>query len=309
MRASHIPTIESEGIDSAWPALLPVCRSHFLRIAGLILLTVLNVVAAPTPEAIRQLSDDFFALKPSTALRAGLSWDEAVAARRSYVQLLQTKLGPPVGFKVALTSKAAQEMAGAASPARGVLLEKMILPEGVEVPASYGARPIYEADFIAVVKDDGINEAKTPLEAARHLSELVAFIELADRMTAEGEKVDGNLVSAINAGARSGVLGRRVPIRATPEFVDSLGKMKVTVRDETGATLAEATGQALLGHPLNPVLWLLEDLRKTGERLKSGDLISLGSFARPQPPRPGQTITVDYEGLGQPLSISVHFKP
>ena len=45
---------------------------------------------------------------------------------------------------------------------------------------------------------------------------------------------------------------------------------------------AKAKGKALLGNPLNAVLWLVKDLAATGEKLKSGDLISLGSFAKPE---------------------------
>jgi len=159
-----------------------------------------------------------------------------------------------------------------------------------------------------VVKDAGINEAKTPLEAARHLSEIVAFIELPDRIVAESEKIDGNLITAINASARLGVLGERTRIRPTEEFVSALQKMKVTAVNKAGNVVANATGDALLGHPLNPVLWLVQDLAATGERLKAGDLISLGSFAKPQPPKAGERITVRYEGLpGKPLQVSVNF--
>jgi 2-keto-4-pentenoate hydratase len=61
-----------------------------------------------------------------------------------------------------------------------------------------GARPIYEPDLIVVVKDEGINDAKTISDVVRHLSEVVAFIELPDRIVAESEKLDGNLVTAIN---------------------------------------------------------------------------------------------------------------
>ncbi len=84
--------------------------------------------------------------------------------------------------------------------------------------------------------------------------------------------------------------------------------MTVTATDQTGAELAKAKGDALLGHPLNPVLWLIKDLCETGEKLRPGDLISLGSFARPQPPKAGQTLTVRYDGLPTgPIQVSVKF--
>jgi 2-keto-4-pentenoate hydratase len=191
-----------------------------------------------------------------------------------------------------------------------VLLRDMMLKDGAKVPANFGARPIWEADLIVVVKDAGINDTTTLLDVARHLSEVVAFIELPDRIVAETEKVDGNLITAINSSARLGVLGQRRNIDPTPEFVAALEKITVTATDQNGAELAKAKGDALLGHPLNPVLWLIKDLAATDEKLQAGDLISLGSFARPQSPQAGQTVTVRYDGLpGGPLQASVQFVP
>jgi 2-keto-4-pentenoate hydratase len=266
------------------------------------------VLPASADDAVKQLTDDYFAKRPSQSLHAGLQLDEARRVQKEFVASLVPKLGPRVGYKVGLTSKAVQEAVGASTPVRGVLLRDMMLNDGAKVSAKFGARPIWEADLIAVVKDAGINKARTPLEVARHLSEVVAFIELPDRIVAETEKVDANLITALNSSARLGVLGERVKVKATPEFVAALEKMTVTATDQSGAELAKAKGDALLGHPLNPVLWLIEDLAATGESLKAGDLISLGSFARPQEPQAGQSVTVRYDGLpGGPLKVSVLF--
>jgi len=268
------------------------------------------LAAAPSADAIKQLAEDYFAKRPSQSVHAGVSLDEARRAQKEFVAHLTPKLGPRVGFKVGLTSKAVQESVGASSPVRGELLRDMMLKDGAKVSANFGARPIWEPDLIVVVKDAGINEAKTLLEVAAHLSEVVAFIELPDRMVAETEKMDGNLITAINVSARLGVLGQRLKVDPTSEFVAALEKMTVTATDQNGAELAKATGDALLGHPLNPVLWLIKDLAATGEKLQSEDLISLGSFARPQTPQPGQTVTVRYDGLpAGSFKASVQFVP
>jgi len=282
-----------------------------IRIALFIAVLVgcrLALAAPPSADAIKQLTEDYFARCTNQSVHAGLTIDEARRAQKEFVAHLTPKLGPRVGFKVGLTSKAVQESVGASAPVRGVLLRDMMLKDGAHVSARFGARPIWEPDLIVVVKDAGINEARTPLDVARHLSEVVAFIELPDRIVAETEKMDGSLITAINTSARLGVLGQRVKIEATAKFLTALEKMTVTTTAQNGSELAKATGDALLGHPLNPVLWLISDLAATGEKLKAGDLISLGSFARPQPPRAGQTVTVRYDGLpGGPLKASVRF--
>jgi NADPH:quinone reductase-like Zn-dependent oxidoreductase len=43
-------------------------------------------------------------------------------------------------------------------------------------------------------------------------------------------------------------------------------------------------------------------------RLRAGDILSLGSFTAPMPPKPGMKVTVTYEGLPGNPTVSVHFK-
>ena len=78
--------------------------------------------------------------------------------------------------------------------------------------------------------------------------------------------------------------------------------------DASGATLAENTGAATLGNPLNAVVWLVEDLAKVGRKLSAGDLISVGSFTPLTPPKAGQAISVRYEGLPGTPKVSVNFE-
>jgi 2-keto-4-pentenoate hydratase len=50
-------------------------------------------------------------------------------------------------------------------------------------------------------------------------------------------------------------------------------------------------------NPINVVLWLAGDIKKSGGALKTGDLLSLGTFSRLHPAKPGGTVRVRYEGL------------
>jgi 2-keto-4-pentenoate hydratase len=130
---------------------------------------------------------------------------------------------------------------------------------------------------------------------------------LPDVIVSTNRPLTGALLTAVNVGARLGVLGERVPVKATPEFVRALAEMTVTVTDQTGAELGRAQGKLILDQPLNAVLWLREELRRRGQQLKAGDVISLGSL-KALPPPPGQVITVRYEGLpGGPIKASVRF--
>jgi 2-keto-4-pentenoate hydratase len=64
----------------------------------------------------------------------------------------------------------------------------------------------------------------------------------------------------------------------------------------------------VLGHPLNAVVWLVQDMAREGRALKKGDLVSLGSFSKLLPPKPGLAVEVTYQGLPGNPSVAVSFK-
>jgi 2-keto-4-pentenoate hydratase len=275
--------------------------------AVLVLLVAVSTVQA-APDQISTMAENYLALREVPQWKGSSTYDEALLVQDAFVQQLIPKLGKPVGFKVGLIAKDVQDRFNIAHPVRGRLLSRMILPNDSQVPLQYGVRPVCEADLIVVVKDSGINRAENMMDALKNLKEVVAFIELADSFVATNPPVDGIALTAANVGARLGVIGGRVPVKTSPEFVHALAQMRVSVQDDTGADLGQGQGKVILSHPLNAVLWLAEDLRKTGQKLRAGDLISLGSI-KAFTPAAGRRITVTYQGLpGGPIAASVRFQ-
>ena len=262
----------------------------------------------PSPERVNTILRFQEMKLPLRGLRADLSMADAECGRRRLVERLEAMDNRIVGYKAGLTSRAVQERFGVTSPVRGVLLEKMLLKDGAAVPADFGARPVYEADLLVIVKDASIHQAKTHLDVLRSISLVVPFIELPDLQVAEGEKLSAPLIVSLNVGARLGVVGKGIPAQATPEFAAALAAMRVVVADQKGAEIASGRGAAILDHPLNAVLWLAQELDRSGVKLKAGDILSLGSFTAPLQPWPGLAVTVRYEGLPGNPSVSVQFK-
>ena len=268
----------------------------------------ITYAACPSHEKVSAMVRAWEALEPVRGLRADLSMADALCGQKRLVQKLELALGPVVGYKAGLTNPAVQKRFGIDAPLRGTLLQRMLLQEGKDVPAKFGARPVYEADLLVVVKNAGIQRARTHLEVLQSLSLVVPFIELPDLVVAEGEKLSASLIVFINVGARLGVAGRGVPVEPTGEFAASLAGMTVRVTDQDGKDLASAKGSAILGNPLNAVLWLAQDLERSGVKLKAGDILSLGSFTPPLPPRAGLAVTVRYEGLPGNPQVAVRFR-
>ncbi len=265
------------------------------------------VAACPDDATVAAFAKAYLAKQPVEAFGTGLDAADAACARNKLVADLEKTLGPIVGYKAGLTNKAVQERFGATAPVLGVLLQDMILGAGAQISPNFGIKPVYEADMVLVVADEGINAAGTPEEAIQHIAGVQPFIELADLMLADPKQITASVLAASNVGARLGVLGEIAPIDTSPAGVAALANAEVVLTDGDGNVLSQSPGSAVLGNPLNAVIWVAQELAAEGKALKAGDLVSVGSFSPLTPPKPGQIITVTYKGLQGEPSASVEF--
>jgi len=262
------------------------------------------LAACPEEAAVQALSRSILANTPAPALTGMTSLADGQCAQDRLVPLMVPHLGQPVGYKVGLTNAAAQQRFGVAHPVTGTIYQQTIaLRSGGEVPARFGAVPNVEADLLVRVSSDAINQARSHLDVLRSIDLVIPFIEMPDLVLSGG--MDGPNLLAINVGARLGVVGEAIPVDATEDFAGRLGAMTVTLSSDQ-RELARAPGTALLGHPLNVIPWLAEDLSRRGQRLQVGQYVSLGGFSPAVPAEAGRTYTVRYEGLlAQPVNVSV----
>lgn len=237
-----------------------------------------------------------------------MSMADAECGREKLTRFLAQSQGAVVGYKAGLTNPAVQKRFGHDSPIRGTLFSGMILKDGAEIPARYGAKPIFEADLVVEVGDARINQAVTRADAMRHLSRIYPFIELPDLMVDDPSRLTGASLVYLNVVARLGVLGAPLDVASLQSPLDTLANMTVRLVDESGKELDSAKGAAILGHPVDAVLWLIKDLKRAGITLKKGDLLSLGSFSKPLAPKSGSSAKAIYEGLPGTPSVSVRFQ-
>lgn len=280
-----------------------------LAVAAALSLAMPGFAAAACPDdaTVESFAKAYLAKEPVEAFGTGLDAADAACARGKLVADLEKTLGPVVGYKAGLTSKAVQERFGATAPVLGVLLQDMMLAGGAQISPHYGIKPVFEADMVLVVADEGINNAGTPIEAIQHISGMRPFIELADLMLADPKQLSASVLTASNVGARLGVLGELAPLDTSPAGAEALAAMSVVMTDGEGNVLSEAPGSAVLGNPLNAVIWVAQQLAAEGKALKAGDLVSVGSFSPLSPPKPGQIVTVTYKGLQGEPSATVQF--
>ena len=263
--------------------------------------------ACPTDDQVDAYIADFAKRRASPGFGNDISYENAECAKRKLGMKLRVALGNPIGYKAGLTNPALQKRFGINSPKWAYMYDRNLVDTDAQLPHDFGARPLYEADLIVKVKDGGLADAKTPLEALAHLESIVPFIELPDLML-EGDFSGPNFI-ATNLAFRGGVLGMELPVQRTQVFADAFASMSVVMVDEAdgGKELGRAQGSALMEHPLNVAIWLARELKKEGIALKRGDLLSLGGFFPPQPTRPGMKVRMTYVGLPGDPSVTVGF--
>jgi 2-keto-4-pentenoate hydratase len=285
-----------------------------LAVAAAALLTT-GCATPPPPDAptcpsqaeIAAKVQRYVALQTVPLPAPGLTMEGAVCGARKFIAALEPSHGKVVGYKAGLTNPAVQQRFGLSAPLKGTLLAKMLLADGAEVPARFGAGPFLEPDLVVEVASSAIHDARTPVEVLKALRSVRPFIELPDTLVEDPSKITAPALVANNVGARLGVLGRPLPVQADEAFAEALKTMRVRTADNTGRALGAAPGTAILGHPLNAVIWLAAELRKEGITLKAGDLLSLGAFGA-GPAEAGRTVTVTYEGLPGNPTVSVKFR-
>lgn len=266
------------------------------------------LATCPSDAAMDGFAAALLAGRTSPPFQGMTSLADGFCAQDKLVARLAREWGRPVGFKVGLTAPPAQQMFGVNHPVRGVIFENTVkLRSGAELPGRFGATPQVEADFLFRVKDAGINTAgRDHLALLRHLDQAIPYLELPD--TAIAGSMDAPNLLAMNVAARLGVLGEPIAVEPTQEFADRLAGMTVILGDDT-REIARAPGRVVLGHPLNVVAFLIEDLAKQGRQLKAGDLLSVAGYSAPVPAEAGRTYTVRYEGLAAaPVSVSVRLR-
>ncbi|MGL4576460.1 MAG: 2-keto-4-pentenoate hydratase [Burkholderiaceae bacterium] len=259
--------------------------------------TTPEVAGCITTAQAEDMAKRYAALEPLPNPDAAMTMEQARCGAAKFAQAMTASQGKIVGYKAGLTNPAVQQRFNTPHPIAGPMFEKTFLQDGAKVPAKFGARPLFEADLVVEVGDAAINNAKDIYEVHKSVAKIYPFIEMPDLMVQDPSKLAGPQVQMINVGPRLGVLGKPFSVAGDKAAIDSLATMTVKLLDAEGKAFDEGKGAAILNHPYNAVIWLAGEMKSRGIALKKGDLLSLGSFTRLHPPKPGMTVKAVYEGV------------
>jgi len=133
-----------------------------LALPAALVLTMLTSHAnavCPTDAAIDAYVADFAARRISKGFGNEINAVDAECAKKKLSSKLRKVLGDPVGYKAGFTSVALQQRFNVDGPRWGYMYDRDMIDILAVVPAEFGARPLYEADFIVVAKDAGLADA------------------------------------------------------------------------------------------------------------------------------------------------------
>ncbi|THD78572.1 MAG: hypothetical protein E7812_11315 [Phenylobacterium sp.] len=198
------------------------------------------------------------------------------------------------GHKIGLTSKAMRDLTGANEPDYGFIFDNWFALEGEAVSRSAMNRPLVEVELAFVMG----RELKGPSVNAADVIRATDFILPALEIVDSRYKGRGNnlLVDSISDAATCGfvVLGGN-PVRLTDVDVRRLSA-SLSIN---GQVMESGSASAVMGNPINAVVWLANKLHEFGVSMQPGDVILSGSFVKAIPFGAGDTLLALYDQLGE----------
>jgi 2-keto-4-pentenoate hydratase len=222
---------------------------------------------------------------------------DAYAVQSEYVGMRAASLGPIAGYKIALTTPAMRAMVGLNDSIAGDLLEKSILRGPAQVRAADYMRLLVEFE-IAVELAEDLPAIGAPYDRARvekAVAAVMPALELADDRNADytGISAHALMLIADNAWNEGAVLGEKV---RDWKRID-LGALR-GVATINGENVGEGHGRDVMGHPMEALAWIANNLASRGLGLWRGDVVITGSLVTSKFPKAGDVVRFDAGALG-----------
>lgn len=181
--------------------------------------------------------------------------------------------GEPCGYKIGATSGEVQQLLACRQPIYAPLLREHVLASGATFPLPAGLMGI-ECEFGFVMGRDfpATNETADTAGVRSAIAECFIGLELVGRRVAPDVPLNEMTVIADFSLDVAVVRGAAIPDWERHDLATLPVRAMVD-----GVTLASGMGAAVLGHPLNSLLWLAAVLSKRGQRLRKGEIILTGT--------------------------------
>lgn len=211
-------------------------------------------------------------------------------------RLIDRHGGARAGYKVACTNAIAQQMLNVDAPVYGCLISSAVYPSPARLQAGDFRLVGIEPEFAFEMGAD-VPASEVPYTAetiAAYIGAAFPAIEIVDHRLGDWSRYDALSLIADNAIHGAWIPG--TPYAAWQELDLGGHEVRVVVNGELKTT---GYGRAALGHPLNVLAWLANELPKQGKALKQGERITTGVCTdRVYLAQPGDTVRADFGVMG-----------
>jgi 2-keto-4-pentenoate hydratase len=203
--------------------------------------------------------------------------------------------GEIAGWKIALTSKAMQQMTGVDQPAAGAIFSTVVHPSPARIDLTAYHHPGVEFEVAVRLAEDlpASGAPWTRASVAGRVAACMPAFELVEDGNADYKTLDAFTLVAQNAWNGGIVLGAPVTEWRGVDLESAV--TRCWINDEPGGQ--GKTGDAL-GHPFEAVAWLANLLNRRGGMLQGGMVVMTGSSITTKFPAPGDRVRFAIDGLG-----------
>jgi 2-keto-4-pentenoate hydratase len=223
--------------------------------------------------------------------------DDAYRIQSALHQLMaEAGRGKIAGWKIALTSKAMQQMTGVDQPAAGAIFSSVVHASGARVDLAAYHHLGVEFE-VAVRLGDDLPASSGPWTRASVAGRVAACLpafELVEDGDADYKTLDAFTLVAQNTWNGGVVLG--APVTAWRAVDLEAAVTRCWINDQPGGQ--GKTGDAL-GHPFEAVAWLANLLNRQGHMLGRDMIVMTGSSITTKFPAPGDRLRFAIDGLGE----------
>lgn len=238
--------------------------------------------------------EKFALLPPELAPR---SVADAYAIQAAYVGMRARKVGRVAGYKIALTTPAMRKMMGMNDSIAGDMLEKSLLRSPARVRAADYVHLLVEFELAFEIAEDlpAIGAPYTRDKVAKAVGAAMPALELADDRNADYATLPGNPLTLIcdNAWNEGAVLGEPVRDWKNIDLAALRGVAKIN-----GEKAGEGIGKDVMGHPLEALTWVANNLAARSLGLWRSDVVITGSLVTTKYPKAGDRISFETGLLG-----------
>lgn len=197
-----------------------------------------------------------------------------------------------IGKKIGLTSKGIREQIGVFEPDYGTLTDRGLIYGKEEIDLSTLIDPKIEAEIVFVLKEDLKGPVVTPWDVIRATEGIMPALEIVDtRFNSWNFKIYDTISDSASYA--------RIVVGDKMTKLDDLDLSVVGMASyKNGELINTASGAAVMGNPINSVVWLANKMIEFGNYLKKGEIVLSGSFTPVFPIKPGDHVNVIFDRIG-----------